>query len=210
MSCVRNWAKSNVAVGAARIADIDSVHEHFRVIGIGAPHEYRCDATGASVLDEIQSRDFLQDVGQRPLLSRGDIVGGNDGDAAGDLRLRCRQAGLRRRPRVAWQHPDPVSLRRGSRRPHRSSRPMPGPRRRRGERTGICAYGLGPPQQRSDGSSQRIPAAPSTPRPETGRRREAGLLASGSSLSSAFPRHDLSGISNDRSPVTVAGAAAEF
>ena len=52
------------------------------------------------------------------------------------------------------------------------------------------------------------PVAPRTPRPETGRRHEAGLLAPGSPLSSAFPRLNLSGVSDERSPATVAGAAA--
>jgi hypothetical protein len=46
------------------------------------------------------------------------------------------------------------------------------------------------------------------PRPKTGRQCEAGFLASGLSLSSAFPiRFKISGNSDDRSPVTVAGAA---
>jgi hypothetical protein len=49
------------------------------------------------------------------------------------------------------------------------------------------------------------------PRPKTGRQCEAGFLASGFSLSPAFPTFsEISGNSDDRSPVTVAGAATVF
>src|SRR5277367_3763919 len=55
------------------------------------------------------------------------------------------------------------------------------------------------------------PAVISAPRPVTGRRREAGFLAPGSLLSSAFPKRCcFSGLVGDRYPVTVAGAAAVF
>jgi len=59
-------------------------------------------------------------------------------------------------------------------------------------------------------SSRRSPAASGAPRPETGRRRGAGLLASGSPLLPAFPRRLPQWPMGGRSPVTVAGAAAGF
>src|SRR5690242_10347522 len=43
-------------------------------------------------------------------------------------------------------------------------------------------------------SSRGFPLAPGTPRPETGRRHEAGLLASGSLLTARLPKPSLSGI----------------
>ena len=53
------------------------------------------------------------------------------------------------------------------------------------------------------------PAVISAPRPVTGRRREAGFLASGSLLASSFPKpQSFSGLVDVRYPVTVAGAAA--
>ena len=55
------------------------------------------------------------------------------------------------------------------------------------------------------------PAVPATPRAETGRRREAGLLASGSiALRSPSQGRVPQWHLNVRSPVTVAGAAAEL
>jgi hypothetical protein len=52
------------------------------------------------------------------------------------------------------------------------------------------------------------PAVISAPRLVTGRRREAGILAPGSLRSSPSQGRCLSGFSDVRSPVTVAGAAA--
>ncbi len=52
------------------------------------------------------------------------------------------------------------------------------------------------------------PAVISAPRPVTGRRREAGILAPGRSFVLLPKAHSLSGLVDVRSPVTVAGAAA--
>ena len=67
----------------------------------------------------------------------------------------------------------------------------------------------GPRDDNSTVSSRRFPPqSPGAPRPETGRRRKAGLLAPGSSSASAFPRLTPQWQLGAFSPVTVAGAAA--
>ena len=53
------------------------------------------------------------------------------------------------------------------------------------------------------------PAVPGAPRPETGRPRGAGLLAQRVSAFVRLPEVALSGMLDDRSPLTVAGAAAD-
>src|ERR1051326_1881355 len=57
-------------------------------------------------------------------------------------------------------------------------------------------------------SSRRLPAVPGAPRPETGRQRGAGLLAPGSVAFVRLPKVSPQWPMDDRSPVTVAGAAA--
>lgn len=74
--------------GVTRVADVDAVHEHLGVIGVGAAYEYRGDPAGPAGLHHVQARDVLENIRKRALLPRLDVRGADERDAARDLKLR--------------------------------------------------------------------------------------------------------------------------
>src|ERR1700730_9001924 len=77
------------------VGRVDAVDENFGLVRICTAYEDRGEPSWAAVLEDIQSWNIPQGIGQRPLLLTLDILFGDYGDAAAHLVLRCRQTGRR-------------------------------------------------------------------------------------------------------------------
>ena len=74
----------------ARVADVDAVDNDLGVVGVGPSDEYRSNAAGPSGLHDIEARHGRKDVRRGALLKVIEVLGGDEGDAAGDLARRGR------------------------------------------------------------------------------------------------------------------------
>ena len=86
------------AIRVADIADVDSVEEHFGVVGVGAAHEDRGLGAWSAGLYDVQAGDRVQDVRNGAVLLGLDILLGDDGERA------CQLTGRRHDSRRADHH----------------------------------------------------------------------------------------------------------
>ena len=178
------------ATGGGGIGHVNAVHDQLHMVGIGAAHEQRGLAARPARLGDGKARHFTQHIGQRTVLTAFNVGGGDDRHAAGNLRHRGWQP-------VGNDHHAFIRQGAGQRRRDRDQGKARNGRIKKGlqhkrllAQESSARDGVKSPRDQTTPTLSPLavsPAAPRTPRQDTRRQCEAGLLASGSTLPPVFP-----------------------